>query len=252
MTGQVILKADRISMTYNHGASVIRVLDEISLELKKGEFTTIMGPSGSGKSTLLHILSGLQSPSGGNVLISGNCITSMPDSTLTEFRRRHIGLVFQDFNLIPMLSAEENIMLPLILDGKRPAAGEVDHILKLLEIEHRRCHRPGELSGGECQRVAIGRALVTNPAIIFADEPTGNLDSRSSNNFCELLRRLNETEGRTILMVTHSPAVAAWSNRILFLKDGKIRGELNSPTGASTDEIVERLYGLLLKPGVRV
>ncbi len=245
MNNQPVLRAYGVSKKFKHGASSVSVLKDISIEMNKGDFVAIMGPSGSGKSTLLHILSGLLSPDSGKVTINGNEITGMPDLALTKFRRRNIGLVFQDFNLIPTLSAEENILLPMLLDGTSVEPEYINRLLEQLSISARRTHRPNELSGGECQRVAIGRALIANPSVIFADEPTGNLDSHNSNNFCELLSKLNKADNRTILLVTHNPAVAAWCNRVHFLKDGEVLGTLDNTAEPSGSRIAEHYLVLL-------
>ncbi|MDR0871170.1 MAG: ABC transporter ATP-binding protein [Planctomycetaceae bacterium] len=200
----------------------VHAVDDISLTAGEGEFLTVTGASGSGKSTLLHLLGGLTTPTSGSVLINGTDIASMTDSVRTKFRRRNIGIVFQSFNLIPTLTAEENILLPAMLDKSREQLPMPDELLDLLEIKERRHHRPDALSGGEQQRVAIGRALLMKPAIILADEPTGNLDSVNSDNICQLLRKLCDEQKRTLIVVTHDKAVAAFGDRTIQLKDGRI------------------------------
>jgi len=202
-------------------ANRVTVLDGLNLELSHGAFDAVMGPSGSGKSTLLHLLAGLITADTGEIRVGGVSITAMNDHEVTCFRRRRIGLIFQDFNLIPTLTAEENIALPLLLDRKTPDAKEIDALLARLGLAHRRSHVPLKLSGGERQRVAIARALVTKPDIVLADEPTGNLDSPAGRAFCELLGRMNEVDGCTILMVSHDPVVAASAKRVHLLKDGR-------------------------------
>jgi putative ABC transport system ATP-binding protein len=218
------LVVENVTKYFRQGDRKVTALDEISLEVPQGRFMAIMGASGSGKSTLLHLMAGLAVADGGRVLINGTDLGGMNDYDLTVFRRRHIGLVFQSFNLIPTLSAEENVMLPLMLDGKNGQSSDVkvSEVLKSLGLSHRAGHRPDAMSGGEQQRVAIGRALVTNPAVILADEPTGNLDSANSKAVCELLRDLSVKEGKTIVMVTHEPDVAAYAQEVVVLRDGKI------------------------------
>ena len=220
---------------FRQGDRQVRALNGVSLEVARGTFLAVMGASGSGKSTLLHLMAGLTTTTEGQVIVNGQDIGRLDDNALTLFRRRNIGLVFQSFNLIPTLSAEENILLPLMLDGKVSRNGKagsrngsglhsdkVDDLLRVLGIDQRRHHRPDAMSGGEQQRVAIGRALVTDPAVVLADEPTGNLDSANSRSVCELLRDLSATHGKTIVMVTHEPTVAAYAGEVAVLKDGKL------------------------------
>jgi len=218
------LVVENVNKTFRQGDRKVTALDGISLEVPMGRFMAIMGASGSGKSTLLHLMAGLAVADTGRVLINGIDLGGMNDYDLTLFRRHHIGLVFQSFNLIPTLSAEENVMLPLMLDNQNGHASgaRVKEVLASLGISQRADHRPDAMSGGEQQRVAIGRALVTNPAVILADEPTGNLDSVNSKAVCELLRDLCVVKGKTIVMVTHEPTVAAYAQEIVVLKDGKI------------------------------
>jgi putative ABC transport system ATP-binding protein len=201
----------------------VHALSGVSLTVNSGEFLTVMGTSGSGKSTLLHLIAGLMNPTAGSVLINGEDIAGMSDSQRTKFRRKNIGIVFQQFNLIPTLSAEENILLPTLLEkGMSVSQDELGELLDLLEIKDRRNHRPDALSGGEQQRVAVGRALLIEPAIILADEPTGNLDSVNSEKICKLLRKLCDEQKRTIVMVTHDAAVADYGDRHITLKDGQM------------------------------
>lgn len=218
------LSVQHVTKRFAQGERAVTALDDVSLEVSQSQFMAIMGASGSGKSTLLHLMAGLTEPDEGEIWINGQKIEGMSDKQLTLFRRRHIGLVFQSFNLIPTLSAEENIALPLMLEGKREKEihGKVSELLGILGLERRRKHRPDAMSGGEQQRVAIGRALVTEPAVIMADEPTGNLDSANSRSVCELLRDLCVIHQKTIVMVTHEPVVAAYTQEVAVLRDGKL------------------------------
>jgi putative ABC transport system ATP-binding protein len=218
------LVVDHVTKQFGQGDRAVDALADVSLDVQQGQFLAIMGASGSGKSTLLHLMAGLAKPQSGKVLINGEDLSVMSDRELTLFRRRQIGLVFQAFNLIPTLSAQENIRLPLMLDGKNGTATQtkLDEVLASLKLDSRRDHRPDALSGGEQQRVAIGRALITDPAVILADEPTGNLDSVNSKAVCELLRDLSVIHGRTIVMVTHEPSVAVYAQEVAVLKDGKL------------------------------
>jgi putative ABC transport system ATP-binding protein len=222
------LVVENVTKYFRQGDRRVTALDGIGLEVPPGRFMAIMGASGSGKSTLLHLMAGLAVADAGRVLINGTDLGEMNDYNLTLFRRRNIGLVFQSFNLIPTLTAEENVMLPLMLENSKTATNgkssstKVAEILASLGLSARAGHRPDAMSGGEQQRVAIGRALVTNPAVILADEPTGNLDSANSKAVCELLRDLSTRQGKTIVMVTHEPTVAAYAQEIVVLRDGKI------------------------------
>ena len=213
-----------VTKRFRQGARVVTALDGVSLDVSSGRLVAVMGASGSGKSTLLHLMAGLARPDSGRVLINDADLAQMDDRPLTLFRRRHIGLVFQAFNLIPTLTAAENVALPLLLEGHAVSQsnGQVDALLETLGLSHRRDHRPDALSGGEQQRVAIGRALIRDPAVILADEPTGNLDSASSRAVCELLRDLSARQGRTIVMVTHEPSVAAYAHEVAIMKDGRL------------------------------
>ena len=218
------LVVENVTKQFRQGDRPVTALGGISLEVTQGKFLAVMGASGSGKSTLLHLMAGLAKPDGGHVIVNGTDLTSLNDHDLTLFRRRQIGLIFQAFNLIPTLTAEENILLPLMLEGRNGQAGQakVNELLDTLGLARRRTHRPDAMSGGEQQRVAIGRALVADPAVILADEPTGNLDSANSRSVCELLRDLSVIQGKTIVMVTHEPSVAAYAQEVAVLKDGRL------------------------------
>jgi putative ABC transport system ATP-binding protein len=225
--------ATALTRTYGDGDSAVHALRGVSLDLPAGQFTAVMGPSGSGKSTLMHLLAGLDTPSSGAVTVAGNDITKMKDRELTRLRRRHIGFVFQSFNLLPTLSAEENVVLPLAIAGKRPPAEEVDALIARVGLTERRDHRPAELSGGQQQRVAIARALITRPTVLFADEPTGNLDSEAGAGILRLLRDAVDVDGQTTLMVTHDPRAAAIADRVLYLADGRVVADIEDPTEAA-------------------
>ena len=213
-----------IVKNFRLGDIVTEVLRDVSLQVMPGEFVSIMGPSGSGKSTLLYILGGLDTPTGGRVLLNGTDISSFGDQKMSSLRRRNIGFVFQFYNLIPNLNVEENIMLPLLLDGQKMerCKDRLDRILEMVGLSDRRRHTPRELSGGQQQRVAIARALIGNPGILFADEPTGNLDTKAGTDIMSLLREINRSTGQTIIMVTHSPEAAKSSSRIISVRDGRI------------------------------
>jgi putative ABC transport system ATP-binding protein len=222
--------AGALTRRYGEGESAVDALRGVSLEVPAGQFTAVMGPSGSGKSTLMHLLAGLDRPTSGSVRIAGEEISSMPDRGLTKLRRTHIGFVFQSCNLLPTLTAEENVTLPLAIARAKPAAADVDALLARVGLTERRHHRPAELSGGQQQRVAIARALIARPTVLFADEPTGNLDSASGSAVLELLRGAVSEDGQTTVMVTHDPRAAAIADRVLFLADGRIVGDLAEPT----------------------
>jgi putative ABC transport system ATP-binding protein len=214
--------ASALTRTYGAGESAVHALRGVSLTVPAGQFTAIMGPSGSGKSTLMHLLAGLDTPDSGSVHVGGQDITSMSDRRLTKLRRRHIGFVFQSFNLLPTLTAEENVVLPLVIAGRKPEAGAVDALLDRVGLLERRDHRPRELSGGQQQRVAVARALIGRPTVLFADEPTGNLDSRAGAEVLQLLREAVDRDGQTTIMVTHDARAAAIADRVLSLADGRV------------------------------
>ena len=219
--GAVVVARD-VTRRYGQGDTAVDALRGVSVVIPKGQFTAVMGPSGSGKSTLMHILAGLDRPTAGSVTIEGNEITTMGDQQLTLLRRDHIGFIFQFFNLLPMLTALENIMLPLRIAGRVPEKGWVDEVIERVGLADRRRHRPAELSGGQQQRVAIARGLVTRPTVMFADEPTGNLDSHTGEEILALLRETVDNFGQTTVMVTHEARAASMADRILFLADGLI------------------------------
>ncbi len=223
-TGGVAVEGRHIIKNFRIGNTPTKVLKDISLQVMQGEFVTIMGPSGSGKSTLLYILGGLDTPTSGHVLLNGTDISRFGDEKMSRIRRQKIGFVFQFYNLIPNLNVEENIMLPLLLDGKKMGGyrKQLEQILEIVGLSDRRRHTPRELSGGQQQRVAIARALIGNPEILFADEPTGNLDSKTGAEIMALLREINRTSGQTIIMVTHSPEAAQSSSRVIHVQDGVI------------------------------
>jgi putative ABC transport system ATP-binding protein len=229
-----VVVAHDVTRRYGEGDTAVDAVRGISLDIAPGRLTAVMGPSGSGKSTLMHILAGLDKPTSGTVEIAGKDITKLNDNQLTRLRREHIGFVFQFFNLLPMLTAEENISLPLSIAGEKPEKEWFEQLLKDVGLGDRRKHRPSELSGGQQQRVAIARALVSKPTVLFADEPTGNLDSATSQEILELMRHSVETFGQTTVMVTHDARAATIADRILFLDDGRIVREL----GRSTQEEV--------------
>jgi len=235
--GAVVVAVD-VTRRYGEGDTAVDALKGVSLAVDQGKLTAVMGPSGSGKSTLMHILAGLDKPTAGSVEISGTEITKLKDSELTKLRRRHIGFVFQFFNLLPMLTAEENITLPLSIAGDKPEAEWFKGLIEKVGLGDRLTHRPSELSGGQQQRVAIARALVSRPTVLFADEPTGNLDSATGSEILTLMRDSVDSYGQTTVMVTHEPRAAAIADRILFLADGRIVKDL---PGASQGEILETL-----------
>jgi len=233
-----VVAAHGLTRRYGAGETAVDALRGVSVEVGSGELTAVMGPSGSGKSTLMHILAGLDRPTAGDVWIAGTPIGELNDTQLTKLRRQHIGFIFQFFNLLPMLTAKENIVLPLSLAGEKPDAGWIDELTSKVGLTDRLTHRPAELSGGQQQRVAIARALVSKPTVMFADEPTGNLDSRTSSEILELLRESVVSYGQTTVMVTHDARAAAIADRILFLADGVIVNDLGP---SSPHEILEAL-----------
>ena len=233
-----VVSAEELTRRYGAGETAVDALRGVSVDVARGELTAVMGPSGSGKSTLMHILAGLDRPTSGEVWIAGTQIGGLTDTQLTKLRREHIGFIFQFFNLLPMLTAKENIVLPLSLSGEKPDAGWIDELTTKVGLADRLTHRPSELSGGQQQRVAIARALVSKPTVMFADEPTGNLDSRTSSEILELLRESVSGYGQTTVMVTHDAHAAAIADRILFLADGLIVSDLGPSTA---HEILEAL-----------
>jgi len=233
--GEPVVRAKDLARRYGSGPTAVDALRGISLDVDAGHLVAVMGPSGSGKSTLMHTLAGLDRPSAGTVRIAGIEITELSDAQLTMLRREHIGFVFQFFNLLPMLTAEENVLLPTSISGERPDRAWLDELFDRTGLEPRRRHRPAQMSGGEQQRVAIARALVTRPTVLFADEPTGNLDSKTGVEILELLRASSDAYGQTILMVTHDARAASIADRILFIADGQIVREL---TDTSAEEVL--------------
>jgi putative ABC transport system ATP-binding protein len=224
--GSAVVSARDLTRRYGEGTTAVDALKGVSLDVERGKLTAVMGPSGSGKSTLMHILAGLDRPTSGTVTIAGTEITELDDAELTKLRRTHIGFIFQFFNLLPILTAEENVLLPLTIAGEKPDKEWVDALLEKVGIADRRTHRPSELSGGQQQRVAIARALVSRPTVVFADEPTGNLDSTTSGEILVQLRDSVDQLGQTIVMVTHDARAAEMADRVLFLDDGRIVKEL--------------------------
>jgi putative ABC transport system ATP-binding protein len=237
----VAARAVDIVKTYGSGDTVVHALDHVSVEIGRGEYTAVMGPSGSGKSTLMHCLAGLDTVTSGSVAIGDVELAGLSDKKLTALRRDRIGFVFQSFNLVPTLTAIENITLPTAIAGRKPDAQWLDVVIKTLGLQDRLNHRPSELSGGQQQRVAVGRALAGQPDIVFGDEPTGNLDSRSSDEVLGILRRSVNELGQTVVIVTHDPRAAAYADRVLFLADGRIVNELRNPTAESVLERMKEL-----------
>ena len=234
-------RARALTKIYGTGDSRVVALDDVSVDFHSGRFTAIMGPSGSGKSTLMHCVAGLDEPTGGQVWLGDAELSGMADAALTTLRRDRVGFVFQAFNLLPTLTAWENITLPLDLAGRRPDSALADAIVAAVGLGERLHHRPSQLSGGQQQRVACARALITRPDVVFADEPTGALDSRSSADLLGLLRRCVDEFGQTVVMVTHEPAAAAYADRVLFLADGRVVDELSAPTA---DGVLDRMKSL--------
>lgn len=218
-----ILDVKNLSKVYGKGDTMVKALDNVSFSVEQGEFVAIIGPSGSGKSTLLHILGGVDTPTSGNVIINNTDISTLDETALAVFRRRQIGLVYQFYNLIPILTVEENLTLPLLLDGRKPDKRQVDDLIDKLGLKHRLTHLPNQLSGGQQQRVSIGRALVNNPALMLADEPTGNLDSENSKEVISLLRHFNKEYKQTIIIITHDEKIALSADRVIAIEDGKIK-----------------------------
>ena len=220
-----ILKVENLTKIYGKGNTRVVALDDVSFSVQKGEFVAIVGASGSGKSTLLHLLGGVDRPTSGKVYVEGKDIYSLNDDKLSIFRRRHVGLIYQFYNLIPILNVEENITLPLSLDNRKPDKEKLDNLIKLLGLDGRRNHLPHELSGGQEQRTSIGRALITNPSIILADEPTGNIDSKASDEIVAILKKTNKELKQTIIMITHNMEIAKCADRIIKIEDGHIVAE---------------------------
>ncbi|GAB2887381.1 ABC transporter ATP-binding protein [Nocardioides pacificus] len=223
-------RVQNLTKTYGSGQALVRALDDVTLDLYEGEFTAVMGPSGSGKSTLMHCCAALDTGTSGSVFVGDQELSRLKDKALTRLRRDEVGFVFQSFNLVPTLTAGENILLPLAIAGRKPDAEWHQQVINTVGLADRLHHKPNELSGGQQQRVAVARALVTRPRIVFADEPTGNLDSRSGAEVLELLRRSVTDYGQTIVMVTHDPVAAAYTDRVVFLADGHVVDELRNPT----------------------
>jgi putative ABC transport system ATP-binding protein len=226
-----IVRCAELRKQYGEGATAVEALRDVTLSFPRGELTAIVGPSGSGKSTLMHVLAGLDRPTSGQVWIDGQEVTGLDDRGLTQLRRDKLGFVFQFFNLVPVLTAEENIALPVRIAGRQPDEELLERLLKTIRLGDRRAHRPAELSGGEQQRIAIARALISRPAVVFADEPTGNLDSRAEADVLDLLRESVDELGQTVIVVTHDPRVAARANHVVALIDGRVshQGEVTSP-----------------------
>ena len=240
----IAAQAIDLHKTYGDGQSEVRALDGVTVDLHRGEFTAIMGPSGSGKSTLMHCLAALDTPTSGEAVVDGTSLGDLKDKALTQLRRERIGFVFQAFNLIPTLTAEENILLPLTLAGRKPDATWFDTVIDTVGLRDRLKHRPSEMSGGQQQRVACARALVSQPSIVFADEPTGNLDSTSGAEVLGFLRRSVDEFGQTIVMVTHDAVAASYCDRVIFLADGKVVDEINNP---DRDQVLEHMTALQAK-----
>src|SRR5437762_4346884 len=236
-----MIELSGVSKVYGRGEGAVVALDGVSAALSPGSFTAIMGPSGSGKSTLLNVAAGLDRPTSGSVALGGTALEKLSERRLTVLRRERIGFVFQAFNLLPSLTVAQNIALPLRLDGRRPRRAAVGEVAARVGLERRLRHRPSQLSGGQQQRVAIARALVTRPEVVFADEPTGALDTRTGRGVLALLREVVDADGHTVVMVTHDPAAAAHADRVILLADGRVAGRLEAP---SADEVAERLAHL--------
>lgn len=220
-----ILEVTNLCKTYGKGDTMVKALDNVSFSVEKGEFLAIIGPSGSGKSTFLHILGGVDVPTSGSVVINQTDISNLDETALAIFRRRQIGLIYQFYNLIPILTVQENLTLPLLLDGRKPDKKQIDTLVKRLGLENRLDHLPNQLSGGQQQRVSIGRALVNNPALMLADEPTGNLDSENSKEIISLLRQFNKEFNQTVIIITHDEKIANSADRVITIEDGKITGD---------------------------
>lgn len=225
-----ILRVENLCKVYGQGENTVRALDGVSFSVEKGEFLAIIGPSGSGKSTLLHILGGVDTPTSGKVMMNGQDVYRQSDDNLAIFRRRHVGLIYQFYNLIPVLNVRENITLPLLMDGRKVNENKLDEMIKVLKLKGREKHLPNQLSGGQQQRVSIGRALINEPSVILADEPTGNLDSKNSREIVELLKYYNREYNQTLIVITHDEDIALQADRIISIEDGKI----------TRDEVIRR------------
>ncbi len=240
---EAIVSIEQVSRRYGDGDTAVDALRGVSLEIERGKLTAVMGPSGSGKSTLMHILAGLDRPTAGRVVLDGVDVTRLSEKKMTLLRREKIGFVFQFFNLLPMLTAEENVLLPLSIAGRKPDEQWLEELLLTVGIADRRKHRPSELSGGQQQRVAIARALVSNPAVLFADEPTGNLDSATSKDVLRVLRNAVDDLGQTTVMVTHDAGAASMADRILFIADGRIVKDLRESTAREVIAAMQEVTG---------
>lgn len=229
------LKMENLCKTYGKGENEVKALDGVSFTVPKGQMTAVIGASGSGKSTLLHIIGGVDRPTSGKVWLDGQDVFAQNEKNLAIFRRRQVGLIYQFYNLIPVLTAEENITLPSVMDGRKPDKKQVEELMDMLGIKNRRNHLPSQLSGGQQQRVSIGRALFTSPSVILADEPTGNLDSRNSEEIIELLRKSNRELNQTMLIITHNENIALQCDRIITLRDGKINSDMPNGSGVKGD-----------------
>jgi putative ABC transport system ATP-binding protein len=236
--GAVAARVTNLTKTYGTGETRVVALDDVTIDLMAGEFTAVMGPSGSGKSTLMHCLAALDTADSGSVMVGDQELTVLKDKALTRLRRDEIGFVFQSYNLVPTLTAEENILLPLAIAGRSPDRAWYDSVIATVSLADRLGHKPHELSGGQQQRVAVARALVSRPTVVFADEPTGNLDSSSGAEVLQLLRRSVDEHGQTVVMVTHDPVAAAWTDRVLFLADGRVVDELRHP---SREQVLDQM-----------
>jgi putative ABC transport system ATP-binding protein len=236
-----VVEARELSRVYGEGDTAVHALRDVTLAVERGMLTAVMGPSGSGKSTLMHLLAALDEPTEGQIMIAGTRLDDLSDNEITKLRREHIGFIFQFFNLLPMLTAEENIVLPLTLAGTKPEAEFFEDLLRKVGLQDRRKHRPSELSGGQQQRVAIARALVSQPSVVFADEPTGNLDSKTGGEILDLLRGSVQDYGQTLVMVTHDARAAATADRILFIADGRIVKELRGADEHQVLAVVEQI-----------
>ena len=234
-------RVQNLTKTYGTGQALVRALDDVTLEIAAGEFTAVMGPSGSGKSTLMHCCAALDRPDGGQVFIGDQELSQLKDKALTRLRRDEIGFVFQSYNLVPTLTAEENILLPLSIAGRKPEPEWFKSVIDTVDLGDRLHHKPNELSGGQQQRVAVARALMSRPTIVFADEPTGNLDSHSGAEVLGLLRDSVKNHGQTIVMVSHDPVAAAYTDRVIFLADGRVVDELRNPDRDQVLEIMAKM-----------